>query len=397
MAYKALVSKYHPDRNPDCQRSLRAMQAINASYQVLRDPAQRRAHDLWIRENLGDDMPADPARQPNVTPTHSYRQDVPSSRPQERKATPPSQPRDPSPPQRQSQTDNGTLGVVVVLVVAASLFLGIGFWVFVANVVSARLGRATSSHSGDSSTPGKLFAPEPTPPPFSEPKQPLPRSGELVATPNQDLVAPLEINTTRGEHYFVKLSDAQTGTDVLTVFIRGGETVSLEAPLGVFIVKYASGAEWYGYDYLFGPKTEYSRADKTFVFSREISPANAQRLTDLNRQLIEIDGEFKQYLEGKGLGDKMTSFMFDQSDPSTHKVGLDRLDNVWWNENVFSLVRSNIPLYNSIVTRLNTRNRLSNEISLLRAQSESVKGHKITLYKVRGGNLKTESIDREEF
>ena len=54
MAYKALMQKYHPDRNANTERSLRVTQIINESYQVLRDPAKRRAHDEWIKSKLAE-------------------------------------------------------------------------------------------------------------------------------------------------------------------------------------------------------------------------------------------------------------------------------------------------------------------------------------------------------
>lgn len=47
-AYKVLVQKYHPDKNPGDARAVRVMQLINQSYDVLSDPAQRKEHDEWI-------------------------------------------------------------------------------------------------------------------------------------------------------------------------------------------------------------------------------------------------------------------------------------------------------------------------------------------------------------
>lgn len=49
-AYKALCQKYHPDKNPGDPEAARIMKVINASYEVLSDPAKRREHDLWIQE-----------------------------------------------------------------------------------------------------------------------------------------------------------------------------------------------------------------------------------------------------------------------------------------------------------------------------------------------------------
>lgn len=49
-AYKVLVQKYHPDRNPNNPDAERIMQLINKAYEVLSDPIKRAEHDRWIDE-----------------------------------------------------------------------------------------------------------------------------------------------------------------------------------------------------------------------------------------------------------------------------------------------------------------------------------------------------------
>lgn len=98
------------------------------------------------------------------------------------------------------------------------------------------------------------------------PQAPLPRTGEVQTFTYAEAVAPLELKSRGASHYVVKLSDATTGRPVMTVFVRGGGTVTVEVPLGVYQVKYASGDHWYGYEKLFGPETVYSKADKVFSF-----------------------------------------------------------------------------------------------------------------------------------
>ena len=85
-AYKALANKYHPDRNHGSERALRAMQAINTSFEVLNDPDRRRAHDEWIDRKTGQPAsapgtarrpapqpePFRPTPQPQQEPTHTY-------------------------------------------------------------------------------------------------------------------------------------------------------------------------------------------------------------------------------------------------------------------------------------------------------------------------------------
>lgn len=47
-AYRSLSMKYHPDRNVGDARSEALMKAINEAYAVLSDPVKRKAHDDWI-------------------------------------------------------------------------------------------------------------------------------------------------------------------------------------------------------------------------------------------------------------------------------------------------------------------------------------------------------------
>lgn len=85
-AYKALANKYHPDRHHGSERALRAMQAINTSFEALDDPARRRAHDEWIDRKTGQPAsnpytaprptpqpePARPSPPPQREPTYTY-------------------------------------------------------------------------------------------------------------------------------------------------------------------------------------------------------------------------------------------------------------------------------------------------------------------------------------
>ena len=94
----------------------------------------------------------------------------------------------------------------------------------------------------------------------------MPASGSVHMYTKADRVAPFEIKAAQGSHYLLKLVDAYTYAPVLTVFVRSGATVDVDVPLGTYEVRYASGESWYGYEYLFGPDTAYSKADQTFTF-----------------------------------------------------------------------------------------------------------------------------------
>ena len=100
-------------------------------------------------------------------------------------------------------------------------------------------------------------------------RQPLPESGEILTYVRQEHIAPFEIRSSSGTNYLVKLVDAYSKQTVLTVFVRGGIPVQVKVPLGNYVVKYAAGQTWYGYEHLFGGETSYSKAETTFSFQRE--------------------------------------------------------------------------------------------------------------------------------
>lgn len=94
--------------------------------------------------------------------------------------------------------------------------------------------------------------------------QQLPQTG---ATNKPNLVgnSPLKIKTNVGSHYWVKIVSAYN-KEVVSYFIRGGETLDVKLPIGSYVVKYAYGDTWYGREHLFGENTRYSQADEVLDF-----------------------------------------------------------------------------------------------------------------------------------
>lgn len=94
--------------------------------------------------------------------------------------------------------------------------------------------------------------------------------GVLARFTSEEAIAPLRIVTPHGEdNYYVKVVNAYTGAPALTLFIYGGQSFETEVPLGVYVIRYATGKTWFGEERLFGPNTSYSQADKTFNFAIE--------------------------------------------------------------------------------------------------------------------------------
>jgi hypothetical protein len=99
----------------------------------------------------------------------------------------------------------------------------------------------------------------------SEPEPILERTGVLRGSVKRG-VAPLSIITKPGLNYFVKLV-APPDRIIMTMFIRGGDTLHTKVPLGTFEIRYAAGRKWYGEDCRFGNETAYSKADRSFQFT----------------------------------------------------------------------------------------------------------------------------------
>ena len=93
----------------------------------------------------------------------------------------------------------------------------------------------------------------------------LPQNGHIFSRRSYGK-APFKISTSSGENYYVKLVDQLTGSDAITFFVRGGQSVELDVPYGTYSLKYASGPTWYGTACLFGRNTTFFEADRTLRF-----------------------------------------------------------------------------------------------------------------------------------
>lgn len=98
----------------------------------------------------------------------------------------------------------------------------------------------------------------------------------------EDGVAPLKIITSSEDgHYFVvdlislpddsELDDFSKGyyeaATKIKFYIRGGESIELNLPLGIYEIYYATGQTWYGEECLFGIDTVYHKCEGTFAFT----------------------------------------------------------------------------------------------------------------------------------
>lgn len=119
-----------------------------------------------------------------------------------------------------------------------------------------------SGGGGSPTRPATVTAP--LPPPAARPA-----SGVLENRTGRSAEAPFAINTSPGADYYLKLVDATTGRDAVTIYVRGGQPLEVSVPLGSYRLRYASGETWRGPAHLFGPGelTSYNASDSVFNFA----------------------------------------------------------------------------------------------------------------------------------
>lgn len=99
--------------------------------------------------------------------------------------------------------------------------------------------------------------------------QAVPRQGLLSGGGSR--IAPFRVHTPAdGGHYYLKLVEATSRKrSVLAFFMRPNSVFETKVPLGSYILRYASGTEWYGTRHLFGPcRSSFFEAQSVLNFSR---------------------------------------------------------------------------------------------------------------------------------
>jgi hypothetical protein len=544
-AYKALANKYHPDRNHGSERALRAMQAINTSFEVLNDPVKRKAHDEWIDRKTGHSAsapntatrpapqqePFRPSPPPQQEPTHTYTPppnptlewqlgcfrwimgfilvgivfgvlDMCSDKPRRSRYSPPAPAATPTPtalPSPAKPVDpikapfgmqwgetvervqafvqragarvvsDGVQDYQRVMVVDGIEGRGLDHAIFrflnnSLREVSIHYGAAASNGSASDllkrwvvdandkygegyrfrnidteveppfdAKIAKAFAYDRTPKPgirkkvqgwawiqdnasfqmlLSSRQADGRQTGNIILTytstefPPHETVAfltdqpgraPLKVQTEAGSNFLLKLVDPQTRKDVMRMFIVGGQEANFWIPVGEYELVYASGQHWYGDELLFGPETEYAKADALTRFAPAASSADAAKIPDLERRQTAAVKALRDYMVRNKFANRTIDFIFEGRDPQENLKGPERLTTEWWQQNVLDKIGNKPGLYNGLVDRLNAFNRAANALLKLHSDAGGYKGVSLTLYAVRGGNLETVPISAEDF
>jgi len=91
-------------------------------------------------------------------------------------------------------------------------------------------------------------------------------NGQIFEYPRDERVAPLSVTASFSHNYYIYLDCISNPDNDMAFFVKRGNTVNLDVPLGTYSVYYATGDIWYGTQHLFGSSTVYCKCDGTFNF-----------------------------------------------------------------------------------------------------------------------------------
>jgi len=101
---------------------------------------------------------------------------------------------------------------------------------------------------------------------------PLPASGlyrlNLQINLRPDNHPPFVITNNPNESILLKIIRISDNIEIMSIFVRAGETIETAVPVGAYKVKIATGQKWYGEKMYFGPKTSYAIFDSVFEFHK---------------------------------------------------------------------------------------------------------------------------------
>ncbi len=107
----------------------------------------------------------------------------------------------------------------------------------------------------------------------------LPAHGKISANISDIQIAPMQIKTEGGGYYLVKPESISNRGKYFMVFIHGGRTLGVRAPLGKYRMNFYLGQRWFGYGELFGERGSYNKSDDIFDFKITDNPVSGYTLT----------------------------------------------------------------------------------------------------------------------
>lgn len=260
-AYIAQIKFFHPDVFTDFPEIAKEKSAqLNEAYSVLSSPEKRAEYDRsvfgsssnsrYASYNNADSQSNDTGCHSDNTPPPHHEETTSSKSTHENSASPPPNQAHQNSSERDKEKFFYTVKIVLIelFIIAAVLFLIL----YIPNGISC-----VSS----------LLSTEVTEP-LPSPQVP-PENGKPMNSVFYRHDAPLTVKTRGDGYYFVKLKDAYSHRDVCSFFIYGGRSAYIDVDYGCYNLYYAHGDTWYGEEFLFGPDTQYYKADGELLFESD--------------------------------------------------------------------------------------------------------------------------------
>lgn len=126
------------------------------------------------------------------------------------------------------------------------------------------------------------------------PTVPEPESGDILYGKEYENESKLTISASSNESCVVKLKTS-SGTEILSFYVRAGQTASVGVPCEKLYVYFATGRDWYGEDKLFGEnRTSYSKDSNICNFAEYTASYTLYPVSDGNFEETPISAdEFK--------------------------------------------------------------------------------------------------------
>jgi hypothetical protein len=105
--------------------------------------------------------------------------------------------------------------------------------------------------------------------PAPQPKPVQIATGIIRRAKNRPGVANFNIEASAMPNYVVKLIRADTGSEEMLIYVKGGETFRTTVALGSYRIWLALGNDWYGEEHYFGKQTAYSTVKRKLPESGE--------------------------------------------------------------------------------------------------------------------------------
>ena len=107
-------------------------------------------------------------------------------------------------------------------------------------------------------------------------------NGAMIKVPSGDRVAPLTIETSGNDEYYIVLDPYDSvarDNGEMSFLVSAGSSVEIDVPLGEYLIYYACGPEWYGRYNRFGKNTAFYRCPGIFEFTLDGERCSGWTLT----------------------------------------------------------------------------------------------------------------------